>query len=95
MSYVCIEHIINKLDFYFSFVAQSVCSGLCRCLNYLCTTSPPLPRIIESTLYVLVPGCTGSVQLAPAFIYPFMTNLSRDNKCSFLTLTLEKQHLEY
>lgn len=49
---VFVMYIINILYLYCLFVAQwSVRSGLHVSLNYPCTPSPTLPRIIESTRY--------------------------------------------
>jgi len=47
---LCVMYIINILQLYCLFVAQwSVRSGLHVSLNYPCTPSPTLPRIIDST----------------------------------------------
>jgi hypothetical protein len=45
--------ILNKL-FFFVFDSIITCFGLSVFFNYPCTRSPPLPRIIESTLYLFI-----------------------------------------
>jgi hypothetical protein len=52
ISHLCIMYIINKLQFYFLFVAQKSASFILSVfLNHLSILFPPLPCIIKITLY--------------------------------------------